>query len=198
MPYLILDLEMTGGETGYHDIIQIGAVIADDNWKMLSEYQTLVYPDNEENFSTYSEEVHGISIYDLEDAPQSFEAIEEFEKWIRKSLKRNQAVALTDIVVCGQSVINDINFLKQAYSNLNLKWPFSFKLIDLLSVSVVFYQIFDANGLARPKSYSLKSVASHFLLQREEETHDALEDAKLTYHCFKKYFEMIPKLKYLP
>lgn len=196
MPYLILDLEMTGGETDYHDIIQIGAVLADDDWRTISEYETLVYPDNEENFTSYAEEVHGISIYDLEDAPQSYDALIDFEEWIRKSLKRNQSVPLTDIVVCGQSVINDINFLKQKYSDQRMKWPFSFKLIDLLSVSYVFYQIFDVNNVKRPTSYSLKAVAAFFDLQRENDTHSAMEDAKLTYFCFKNYFGLIKKIKY--
>ncbi|MBS4060605.1 MAG: 3'-5' exonuclease [Bacteroidetes bacterium] len=196
MPYLILDLEMTGGETDYHDIIQIGAVLADDDWRTISEYETLVYPDNEENFTSYAEEVHGISIYDLEDAPQSYDALIDFEEWIRKSLKRNQSFPLTDIVVCGQSVINDINFLKQKYSDQRMKWPFSFKLIDLLSVSYIFFQIFDVNNVKRPTSYSLKAVAAFFDLQRENDTHSAMEDAKLTYLCFKNYFSLIKKIKY--
>ena len=198
MPYLILDLEMTGSEAGYHEIIQIGAVLADDNWTYLSEFESLVYPENQENISTAAEAVHGISVDELEDAPQSFEMIENFEKWIRKILKRPSHIALTDIVVCGQSVINDINFLKQEYDEQDVFWPFSFKLIDLLSISHVLYQVMDANAVKRPKSYSLSAVAQHFSLQRDEDTHNALEDAKLTYECFKKYFEFAQRLKIPP
>ncbi len=198
MPYLILDLEMTGGETGYHDIIQIGAVLANDDWKTISEFESLVYPAHEENFTAAAEEVHGISLTDLEAAPLPYEAIENFENWIRKQLKRPPAASLTDIVVCGQSVINDINFLDQMYADQNAEWPFSYRLVDLMSLSVVFYQIFDANKMTRPKSYSLKAVSAFFGLQREEDTHNALEDARLTYQCFKKYFELIPHLKYVP
>ena len=55
MPYLIFDLEMTGSEHDYHDIIQIGAVLADDKWNKISEFESLVYPDNSENISKYSE-----------------------------------------------------------------------------------------------------------------------------------------------
>ncbi len=198
MPYLILDLEMTGGETGYHDVIQIGAVLANDDWKTLSEFQSLVYPAHEENFTSAAEEVQGISMADLEAAPMPYELLENFETWIRKQLKRQASVSLTDIVVCGQSVINDINFLDQMYADQNLEWPFSYRLVDLMSLSVVFYQIFDANKMPRPKSYSLKAVSAFFGLQREDVTHNALEDAKLTYQCFKKYFELIPKLKLQP
>ena len=195
MPYLILDLEMTGSEAGYHEIIQIGAVLASDNWTHLSEFESLVYPENKENISAAAEAVHGISVEDLEDAPQSFEMLENFEKWIRKTLKRQSHISLTDIVLCGQSVINDINFLKQDYDEQNIDWPFSFKLIDLMSISYLLYQIMDNNEVKRPKSYSLNAVAQHFSLHRKEGTHNALEDAKLTYECFKKYFEFAQKLK---
>ena len=197
MPYLILDLEMTGNEADYHDIIQIGAVLANDDWKMISEFESLVYPDNQDHSSKYAEEIHGISIDDLQDAPSAYEALENLENWLRKNLRRKPEHSLNDIIVCGQSVINDINFLKQKYSELKILWPFSFKLIDLLSLSFIFYQVFDANGIKRPKSYSLKSVAEFFEGYREDSTHNALEDAKLTFFCFKKYMEICHKLKYI-
>ncbi len=195
MPYLIFDLEMTGSEAGYHDIIQIGAVLADDDWKVLSQFESLVYPDNEETMSTAAEEIHGISIYDLEDAPSSLDALEDFEAWVRKSLHRRPQDSLKDITLCGQSVINDINFLKQKYDELHLAWPFSYRLIDLMSISFLMYRIWDTNKVSRPKSYSLKAVADYFSLQREDDQHNALEDAQLTYACFKKYFETAGKLR---
>jgi DNA polymerase-3 subunit epsilon len=64
-----------------------------------------------------------------------------------------------------------------------------------MSLSFVFYQIFDANGKKRPQSYSLKAVAEMFGLSRDDEQHNALEDAKLTYACFKEYMLLIPNLK---
>src|SRR5690606_39377230 len=138
MPYLILDLEMTGTEAGFHDIIQIGAVLADDGWNSLAEFESLVYPENDESFSSHSEKIHGFSLADLEDAPIAYDVLEEMESWIRTSLRRRGG-ALHDIVLCGQSVINDINFLKMKYDELNLPWPFSRKLIDLLSLTFIFY-----------------------------------------------------------
>ncbi|MDI9859346.1 3'-5' exonuclease [Flectobacillus roseus] len=195
MPYLILDLEMSGQEAGYHDIIQIGALLADNDWKVLSKFETLVYPDNEETFSSYSEKVHGISLEDLEDAPSSYDALEDFEAWIRKTLRRDSHERLHDVVICGQSVINDINFLKATYDDLNIDWPFSFKLVDLMSISVLMFQVFENNKMATPKSYSLKSVADYFGIHRKDTTHNALEDADITFQCFKKYFELAKQAK---
>lgn len=195
MPYLIIDLEMTGNDVTYHDIIQIGAVLANDNWDKISEYESLVYPENRETISKLSEEIHGISIYDLDDAPMAYDVFEEFENWIYNSLKRPKTNNLFDIVVCGQSVINDIHFLRVKYDDLNIKWPFSSKLLDLLSLSFIMYKIFDSNNIKRPKSYSLKSVGEFFYMEREDMNHNALEDSKLTFECFKKYFEIAGKIK---
>jgi DNA polymerase-3 subunit epsilon len=195
MPYLIFDLEMTGSESDYHDIIQIGAVLVDEQWNKVSEFESLVYPDNPETISKYSEEIHGISLSDLEDAPSAYDVFEDFENWIRKNLKRKQNENIYDVILCGQSVINDINFLKFKYSELNIPWPFSSKLIDLLTISFVFYKIFDSNGINRPKSMSLKSVAQMFQIERDAENHNALEDANITYSCLKEYIKLSKQVK---
>lgn len=195
MPYLIFDLEMTGTESDYHDIIQIGAVLVDEQWNKVSEFESLVYPDNPETISKYSEEIHGISLSDLEDAPSAYDVFEDFENWIRKNLKRKQNENIYDVILCGQSVINDINFLKFKYSELNIPWPFSSKLIDLLTITFVFYKIFDCNGINRPKSMSLKSVAQMFQIERDGDNHNALEDANITYSCLKEYIKLSKQVK---
>jgi DNA polymerase III subunit epsilon len=191
MPYLIFDLEMSGTEVGYHDIIQI----VDDNWSQISTFESLVYPNNEETFNQKVEEIHGISIFDLEEAPSSYEVLENFENWVRKSLRRSTSDRLIDVIVCGQSVINDVNFLKQKYDELNVKWPFSFKLVDLLSMSVLVFRVLENNKKPIPMSYSLKNVALYFGISRDETQHNALEDSIITYQCFKKYFEMMDQVK---
>jgi DNA polymerase-3 subunit epsilon len=195
MPFLIFDLEMTGTESDFHDIIQIGAILVDYQWNKISEFESLVYPENPENISKYSEEIHGISISDLEDAPNVYDVFEDFENWIKKSLRRNENSNLFDVTICGQSVINDVNFLKFKYNELNLAWPFSAKLIDLLTITFVMYRIYDSNKLKRPKSMSLNSVSQMFGISREDNQHNALEDALLTYSCFKEYFKIIDQVK---
>ncbi len=51
MPYLVLDLEMTGPDPGWNEIIQIGAVLFDDNWQLLGTYLHNVFPEDEESFT---------------------------------------------------------------------------------------------------------------------------------------------------
>ena len=90
MPYLIIDLEMSGSEFGFHDIIQIGAVLADDKLNSLGEFSSLVYPKNDSVFSEEAEEIHGISIFDLEEAELIHDVLEQFENWIRQKLNRKK------------------------------------------------------------------------------------------------------------
>ncbi|MBE9462984.1 exonuclease domain-containing protein [Dyadobacter subterraneus] len=193
MAFLVLDIEMTGPEPGWNEIIQIGAEFFDDQWRSLGTYLQNVYPENEEAFTAKSEEVHGLSIDDLEEAPMIFDVIPEFEKWLKKlnSGKPN----LSNVIICGQSVVYDINFLRFAYRKEKINWPFSNKQIDLHTVSYLFFKILEKNGQSVPRSLSLGSVSAYFGFEREDETHNALEDAQLTARCFKEFFKLIDKIK---
>lgn len=193
MPFLVLDIEMSGPEPGWNEIIQIGAELFDDQWKSLGTYLQNVYPENEEAFTAKSEEVHGLSLDDLEEAPMIYDVIPEFEKWIKT---KTNGAPLSKVVICGQSVIYDINFLRFAYRNEKMSWPFSNKMIDLHTVSYLFFQILEKNGKSVPRSLSLGAVAGYFGLEREEDTHNALEDAQLTARCFREFFKMVDHVRY--
>jgi DNA polymerase-3 subunit epsilon len=193
MPYLIIDLEMSGTEYGFHDIIQIGAVLADENLNTIAEFSSLVYPKNEDIFSEEAEEIHGISIFDLEDAELIHTVLDSFEDWIREKLHRKKTDKLKDLIVCGQSIMNDINFLMVEYKEQHLDWPFSYRILDLMSITDLMYRIFDSNNIERPKSYSLRNVAKYLKIEILEDKHDALEDARITLRCLKSYFAQIDK-----
>lgn len=197
MPFLVMDLEMTGPDPAYHDIIQVGAVLYDNQWNEKSQYLTNVYPQNEEAFSIMAEQVHGLSRESLKDAPMIYDVIPEFEKWIRDTLGRKtptnefaKSRNLRDIIMCGQSVINDINFLKFAYLDEKLDWPYSYKLLDLHTLSYFVYKILKNNGEWVPKSLSLDATSKFFGFEREGDQHNALEDAILTAKCFKEFFKI--------
>jgi len=196
MPYLVVDLEMSGPEPGYHEILQIGAILLNDNWVELGTFLTNVFPENEEAFTASAEKVHGLSWEELQEAPMIYDVLEDFEKWIRKMLKR-QSGDLKDLVICGQSVIFDVNFLKFGYSGENLDWPFSNKLIDLHTIAFYTFKILESNGKTVPRSLSLKSISAWFGFEREGTTHNALEDSQLTILCLQKFFQMAAKFKFV-
>ncbi len=202
MPFLVLDLEMSGPEPGWNEIIQIGAVLFDDNWIERGQYLTNVYPENEEAFTASSEKVHNLSLADLEDAPMIYDVLPALEEWIIKQLnitKPHQRTGgpasdnlpyLRDVVICGQSVIHDIHFLQEAYRNEKLKWPYSRTLVDLHTLSYFIFRILKKKGRKTPDRLSLTAIAAHFGFEREDDFHNALEDAVLTAQCLKEIFKL--------
>lgn len=203
MPFLVLDLEMTGSEPGWNEIIQIGACLYDDAWIELGRYSQNVYPENEESISSSAEEIHGISIYDLDEAPMMYDVLPEMENWIAEKLgmrpfeeqRFHDSNRLRHVVVCGQSVINDINFLKFAYRKEKLKWGYSYTLIDLHTLSYFLFPILSKNGQSVPKKLSLDAIAAYFGFEREGAEHNALEDAVITGQCFKEVFRIAQRLQ---
>jgi len=188
MPYyLSFDVETTGLEVGYHEIIQLGACIYDEKWNQVSTFLTNIYPEHKDRFSIPASRVHELSIYDLDESPQMHEALENFENWILKhtDTKKMGRTALRNVMICGQSVTTDINFMKDAYNKLHLSWEFSNRVLDLFVLSIYFFMILKANSISTPKSFSLGAVAEYFGFERETEVHNALEDAILTAKCLK-------------
>lgn len=202
MPFLVLDLEMSGPDPGWNEIIQVGAVLFDDNWIERGQYLTNVYPENEEAFTASSEKVHNLSLTDLEDAPMIYDVLPGLEEWIIKQLnitkphRRTGGPAsdnlpyLRDTVICGQSVIHDIHFLQEAYRTEKLKWPYSRTLIDLHTLSYFVFKILKKKGHKTPDRLSLTAIAAHFGFEREGDFHNALEDAVLTGQCLKQIFKL--------
>ncbi len=188
MYYLIFDVETTGLEVGYHEIIQLGACLYDSKWNQISTFLTNIYPEHKDRFSIPASKVHELSIYDLDEAPQLHEALEKFEVWALKNIsggKPNGRSALRNIMLCGQSVTTDINFLKTAYNQQHISWEFSYRVLDLFVLSNYFFTILKYNNIRTPKSLSLGAVAEYFGFERETEVHNALEDAVLTAKCLK-------------
>lgn len=203
MPFVVLDLEMSGPDPEWNDIIQIGACLYDDEWNEISRYLEEVYPENIEAFTQSAEKVHGLSLSDLEDAPTLFEILEDFEDWIIEDLNLTKfkkmgdsnSKLLRDVVVCGQSVIYDINFLKYGYKKNKMPWPFSNKLIDLHTLAYFYFKILNNNGVKTTDKLSLGEISSYFGYARAGSEHNALEDAVLTAKCLKRIFDDSMKLK---
>lgn len=188
MYYLIFDVETTGLEVGYHEIIQLGACLYDSKWHQISTFLTNIYPEHKDRFSIPASKVHELSIYDLDEAPQLHDALENFEDWVLKNIsggRQNGRSALRNVMLCGQSVTTDINFLKTAYNQQHITWEFSYRVLDLFVLSNYFFTILRFNNISTPKSLSLGAVAEYFGFERETEVHNALEDAILTAKCLK-------------
>lgn len=197
MAYLVLDLELSGIEPGWHEIIQVGAGLYSNNWELLDTYISNVYPENEESFSLSSQKIHQLTWDELQEAPMLYEVLDEFEDWIRQTLPNSggRFNPLKEVNICGQSVMYDVVFLKAAYRKEKKEWPFSNKLLDLHNIAFYLFEILSKNGEKTPRSLSLTAIADYFGLSRENEEHNALEDALITAECLKRCMEYTQYLK---
>ena len=192
MVNLVLDLELSGIEPGWHEIIQVGAALYDNEWNLISTYISNVYPENRESFSLSSQKVHQLTLEELEDAPMLYEVLDDFEEWIAANLKNS---SFRSIKICGQSVMYDVVFLKTAYRQEKKEWPFSNMLLDLHNIAYYLFEVLTKNGIRTPNSLSLNAIADFFGFSREGNEHNALEDALITGECLKRCMGYTEKLK---
>lgn len=191
MANLVLDLELSGIEPGWHEIIQVGVALYDNEWNLISTYISNVYPENRESFSLSSQKVHQLTLEELEDAPMLYEVLDDFEEWIAANLKNR---SFRSIKICGQSVMYDVVFLKTAYRQEKKEWPFSNMLLDLHNIAYYLFEILTKNGIRTPNSLSLNAIADFFGFSREGNEHNALEDALITGECLKRCMGYTEKL----
>jgi DNA polymerase III subunit epsilon len=197
MPYLVYDVETTGLEPGYHEIIQLGAVLYNDRWEVIDTYLSNVYPQYPDRFSIPASAVHNLTVADLDDAPMIYEVIEDFEGWILDQVGsvRKQRDELRNIVVCGQNVTTDVNFMRFAYREAKVSWEFSHRVLDLFVLANFYFRILRANKIGVPKSLALGAIAEFFGLARADEAHNALEDSILTGKCIRIILRNANKFK---
>lgn len=193
--YLCLDLEMSGGLPGIHDIIQIGAVLVDENFEEISSFATLVYPENEEDFDPDSKRVHGIARFELDDAPSLEEALDDMEYWIAEEGGFTSRKAMQSLKICGQGINNDISFMKASYNTIKLTWPFAYQFLDLQDMTLLYSHIMKANNAPFPDRLNLNSIGAFFGMERDNSKHDALEDARLTAACIAELWKRAGLLK---
>ena len=100
-----------------------------------------------------SEKIHNLSLADLEDAPMIYDVLSELEEWICTQLgvwvpkgQLDRTPFLRDVIICGQSMINDVNFLKEAHRYEKLKWPCSRVLLDLHTLGYFTFRVLRANA----------------------------------------------------
>jgi DNA polymerase III subunit epsilon len=201
MHYLVVDFEMSGDDPTWHEIIQVGAVLYSEDWRELGRYSSNVYPENEEAFSRPSEEIHGLSLEELKDAPMMNEILPEFEEWIVRKMGKqpdplDNSRFLKHIMLAGLGLVNDYAFFRAAYRYENRRWPFSYRMLDMQSITHSIFPVLRRAGVDAPTRQSLEAIAAFFGLEREGFDHNALEDAALTGRCFIKLMKLADKMEY--
>lgn len=166
--YVVIDLETTGLDPTWDEIIEIGAVKISDG-KIVNQYNTLVKPINE--IDDFISELTGITNDMLLDAPAITEVLPGFIDFIENS------------IVIGHNVNFDINFIYDNCISANNS-PFKNDFIDTMRLSRWIFKDF--------KNHKLTTLIDNFKIQRNI-MHRALSDSIATYECY-EYIKQYIKL----
>ena len=179
--YVCIDIETTGLDPDYCDIIEIGAVRVADG-KFTDKFETLIHID--EPLASFITRLTGITDEMLGPAPELAAALADFCDFIR-----------TDDVIVGHNVNFDINFLYDRLES-ELGYAFSNDFVDTMRMSRKLFPDM--------KNHKLSTLISEFKISDNVE-HRALSDCTNTAECYNYmrryihdneiYWEEAPKQK---
>lgn len=178
MKYVVVDLEMCQvpkftwdqGKPLRNETIQIGAVLVDENYEIVSTFNTYVKP--ELGYLDYFiSKLTGITKDDLKDAPIFEDAIDYFMKWVPEN-----------DVKCVSWSMSDMHQLKNEMAKKNIK---NDKLSVLLE-SWIDYQIPVDAKLGKEGNVSLEEALIATDIIQNGKAHDGLDDAYNTALLFVK------------
>lgn len=157
--YVVVDIETTGLDTSYDEIIELSAIQVIDNIQV-DCFNSLVKPmDLIDDFIT---NLTGITNDMVSKAPNIKDILPQFQKFIG------------DSIIVGQNVNFDINFIYDNLINCSDK-VLDNKFIDLLRIS--------RKALPELANHKLGTVANYFNIDTAG-SHRGMKDCTITKECF--------------
>lgn len=165
--YCSIDTETGGFSPTKNPIVEIGLILADENYRIVEEYSTLVKNYNDLKYRPEAMEVHGIT----------FEEINDSGVAVSQAYSELKELLSPEILYIGHNIKFDKSMLNALFhfcgDNLNNYMRNTFCTME------------QAKKRLRLKSYSLTAVCERFKIPYEKK-HRAKEDAKVTFEVFKK------------
>ncbi|MGM9912293.1 exonuclease domain-containing protein [Floccifex sp.] len=170
MKHIVIDLEMNASNCDVcrMEIIQIGAVVLDDQYQMMGSFSTLVKPQWNDIIEPFYESLTGISTEMVQNAPVFNEALYSFMNWIKNL---NDEV---EVLAWSESDLNQV-LMEASYK----EYEFDDFEEYVISQWVDFQNEFD-HKLFIDHQCSLKDALDYAHIELEGNWHDALDDAKNT------------------
>ena len=163
--YIIFDIETTGLDSSYDEVIEIGAIKVKNN-KIVSKFNSLVKPKNE--IDEYITELTGITNEMVKDAPTIEEILPDFMNYIGN-----------DILI-GHNVNFDINFI---YDNL-YKNKFDVLTNDFIDTMRISRKL-----LPELPHHRLIDLAKYFKIDSTN-NHRSLKDCEITMNVYENLKEI--------
>jgi len=182
MIFCILDTETTGLKPGYHEVIQVAALICDKNLKEIDRVSFKINPQKIERASKKALEINK---YNPKTWSPDFFTKVKYLKYLNRFISK---YASDEIIMAGQNIKFDYKFLKAEYEQCDVPFPFSTITLDLMDVA----KLWSSFRNTRLKKYSLDYLVK-FTNQVNDNPHDAEADAEVTLDVLKWFVKDLKK-----
>jgi len=171
LPYDIvcIDIETTDTNSNLGDIIQLGAVLVNTEFKIIDSFNIYIKPLTSHR-NKKAMEINGISEEILSTAYSLENALSLFENFCGKTR-----------MLAAWGNYFDIDFLKAAYTKIRRDWTFGYKSIDLKSIAIWEFAKHDL-----PVVGGVTKCCERLAIPFEGHAHDGLADIKNTIRILQK------------
>lgn len=172
---IVIDLETTGKYHTMNEIIQIGAILFDNDLEPADTFMTYIKPLKPKLFTKEAQDINGITLDFLADKPMPAVARIAFTTWLEDASEGQQLTPLGHNYDCF-----DANFLKTFLGLDKYERLLSHRSRDTMKV---MYYLQDKGTLPKLGG-GLQAALDHFRIKRKE-PHDALSDCYATLKLYK-------------
>ncbi len=166
--YLIIDLEATCWENHRHkenmETIEIGAVLINNDYKIIGEYQTFIKPIKNSKLSEFCKDLTSIKQEHIDNAEIFPIVFKKFIQWAERKSKHN----IADIIFCSWGYYDKKQLIKDCELH-NVKYPFQIHY----SIKHKFAEI---KKLKKPKG--MKNTLQMCKIPLKDTHHRGIDDAK--------------------
>lgn len=176
---VVIDLETTGLVAGTHEIIQIGAVLFDNDLEPMDTFMSYVKPLKPKLFSKEAQDVNGLTLDFLEIQPVPAIARTAFTCWLEDASEG------TPLVPLGHNYHFDQAFLTMLLGPDKYNKLLSYRYEDTCMVIRYLTRV----GKLPAMSSGLQAGLDYFGIKRTE-PHDAVSDCLATLELYKKLIKI--------
>lgn len=172
MKYIVIDLEATcwrkeDPNRQPHEIIEIGAVLLDENYEYINEFDKFIKPIDNPILTEYCKDLTSIKQEDVDSAQKLPAVIAHLKEWLGDT---------ENIIFCSWGLFDKEQLLKDCDRHL-IDYPFNDQHIN---IKTEFSRI-----MKRTKKMGLRKALRILDMQFEGTQHRGIDDAKMIAKVFK-------------
>lgn len=172
MKYCVIDLEATCWDRNDpnlqpHEIIEIGAILLDENYEYINEFDQFIKPRNNPILSEYCKDLTSITQNDTDNAPTLKAAIIKLTEWLGSS---------ENVIFCSWGYFDKDQLLKECDAHM-IDYPFN---TDHINIKEQFSKIME-----RTKKMGLQKALRILNIPFNGTPHRGIDDAKMIAKVFK-------------